>query len=335
MSTVISKSTLMTVTVLLCTSLGIASPAYAHLEQMAIVRSSHCSTNIRVMGVVESLGDVTLVAPMTGRVLGPFLPTGNVADGAVVARIAPPGLHAKILAAQAQTSFAHTQLKRAQSLLRDGVVARQDVDQKQLLFAEAQGALHVLEAKEGDQILTAPFAGVLQYQVPPGAVVTVDTPIARLDGRDKPWVRALLTPAQAQKVREQTRVLVTAQGWHGQGIIHSIGQSARHNGLVSLYISLPTTSPLLPGEWVDLVIPMTGSVAFQVPTPSVVMRGASSEVFVDRRGRVVAVPVKIKASRGDSTWVQGALKVGDRVVVAGSNLLASGTPVKHADTEGQ
>lgn len=335
MSTVISKSTLVTVTVLLCTSLSIASPAHAHLAQTAIVQSTPCLGDIRVMGTVESLGDVTLAAPMTGRVLGPFLPSGNVTAGAVVARIAPPGLHAEILAAQAQVAFAHIQLERARTLFQDGVVARQDMDQSKLSLAESQSALHVLEAQADDQVLTAPFAGVLHYLVPLGAVVTVGNPIARLAGRGKPWVRALLTPAQAQKMRAQTGVLVTAQGWHGQGIIHSIGQSARHRGLVSFYVSLPTTSPLLPGEWVDLVVPMTGSVAFQVPSPSVVMRGASSEVFVDRRGRVVAVPVKIKASRGDSTWVQGALKVGDRVVVAGSNLLASGTPVKHADIEGQ
>ncbi|WP_241781435.1 efflux RND transporter periplasmic adaptor subunit [Acidithiobacillus thiooxidans] len=287
------------------------------------------------MGVAESLGDVTLSAPMTGRVLGPFLPTGNVADSAVIARIVPPGLHAKILAAQAQELFAHTQLQRARILLQDGVVARQDVDQKKLLFEESQDALRILEAEDGDQILKAPFAGVLHYLVPPGSVVTAGDPIAHLAGHDVPWIRALLTPEQARKVRIQAKVAIRAQGWSGYGDVRSIGQSARQQGLVSLYVSLPTTSPILPGEWVNLAIPIIGHVAFQVPTPSIVMRGASSEVFVDRRGRVVAVPVKIKANRGGSTWVQGALKVGESVVVAGSNLLASGTPVKHADTEGQ
>ncbi len=328
MNKAFSRSAPGPVLLFLCLCLCGAAPAFALPVQAVAVQSTPWSREVRVLGTVESIGEVTLAAPVAGRVLGPFLPSGNVAAGAVVARIAPPGLHAGILAAQARVAYARTQLERTRKLFQDGVMAQQDVDQAGLALAEARAALRALEAQSGDQVLTAPFAGTLQYLVPPGAVVNMGSPVARLAGRGEPWARAYVTPAQAQGLRTGARVVIAAQGWHGQGKLRSVGQSARHLGLVSVYITLPPGSPLLPGEWLQLLLPSAGGTAFRVPTPAVVMRGSRSEVFVVRQGRAVAVPVEVVASRGSETWVQGVLRAGEMVVVAGSARMASGTPVE-------
>ena len=151
----------------LCAWLGGVAPAFALPVQAVAVQSTPWSREARVLGTVESIGEVTLTSPVTGRVLGPFLQSGNVAAGAVVAHIAPPGLHAGILAAQARVAYARTQLERTQKLFQDGVMAQQNVDQAGLALAEARSALRALEAQSGDQVLTAPFAGTLHYLVPP------------------------------------------------------------------------------------------------------------------------------------------------------------------------
>ena len=305
-----------------------APPACALPVQAVAVRLSSWSKETQVLGTVESIGEATLAAPVTGRVLGPFLAPGNVAAGAVVARIAPPGLHAGIVAAQARTAYAHTQLERTRKLFRDGVTARQDVDRAGLALAEARSSLRALEAQAGEQVLTAPFAGTLHYLVPPGTVVNAGSPVATLAGRGEPWARAYVTPAQAQGLRMGASVAILAQGWRGQGQIRSVGQSARHLGLVSVYITLPGNSPLLPGEWLQLTLPSAGGSAFRVPSQAVVMRGARSQVFVVRDGRAAAVPVEVVASRDDEAWVQGALRDGELVVVSGNARLAPGTPVE-------
>lgn len=324
---------LVPVILFLCSWVCGAAPAFALPVQAVAVQSTPWSREIRVLGTVESIGEITLTAPVTGRVLGPFLQSGNVVAGAVVARIAPPGIHAGILAAQARVAYARTQLERARKLFQDGVMAQQNVDQAGLALAEARATLRALEAQSGDQVLTAPFAGTLHYLVPPGAVVNMGSPIARLAGRGEPWARAYVTPAQTQGLQVGAIVAIQAQGWQGQGRVRSVGQSARHLGLVSVYITLPPDSPLLPGEWLQLTLPSAGGTAFQVPSPAVVMRGARSEVFVVRRGRAVAVPVAVVASRGAATWVQGALQAGEMVVVAGSARMASGTPVETTSME--
>lgn len=321
------RPALVPILLFLCACLG-AAPAFALPVQAVAVQSSPWTREVRVLGTVESIGDVTLAAPVTGRVLGPFLPSGNVAAGAVVARIAPPGIQAGILAAQARVAYARTQLERARQLFQDGVVAQQNVDQAGLALAEARSALRALQAQSGDQVLTAPFAGTLHYLVPPGAVVNAGSPVARLAGRGEPWARAYVTPTQTQGLRVGAMVAIRSQGWQGQGRLRSVGQSARHLGLVSVYITLPPDSPLLPGEWLQLLLPSAGGTTFRVPTAAVVMRGARSEVFVLRRGRAVAVSVAVVHTQGKDSWVTGALRAGEMVVTSGNTRLDSGTPVE-------
>ncbi|MBU2818181.1 efflux RND transporter periplasmic adaptor subunit, partial [Acidithiobacillus ferrooxidans] len=55
---------------------------------------------------------------------------------------------------------------------------------------------------------------------------------------------------------------------------------------------------------------------------------ARSEVFVVRRGRAVAVAVEVVHTRGKDSWVTGALRAGEMVVISGNTRLDSGTPVE-------
>ncbi|MDA8382089.1 MAG: efflux RND transporter periplasmic adaptor subunit [Betaproteobacteria bacterium] len=293
----------------------------------AAVEEAAWSRAITALGRVESIGKLTLDTPVAGRVLGPFLPSGRIGKGAVIARVAPPGLVAQTRAARVRAAFAHTQLVRASRLYQDGVVARQDVDRARLALAQARASLSALEARAGQQLLTAPFAGVVRYLVPRGAVVDAGTPIARLTGRAEPWVEARVTPGQARALVPGTGAAIRAQGWRGVGRIRSVGTSARHMGLVAVYVALPPASPLLPGQWVSLTLKAAGGRAFQVPTPAVVMQGADARVYAIQNGRAHAVRVHVLASRDGETWVQGSLRSGETVVVSGSGRVASGTPV--------
>ncbi|WP_346380752.1 efflux RND transporter periplasmic adaptor subunit, partial [Acidithiobacillus sp.] len=302
--------------------------AWALPVRVAVVASAPTQPENIVLATVESNGRVTLTAALTGRVLGPLLPAGEVPDGALVARIAPPGLGASISAARARVAFCRNQWLRNRKLYADGVLSRQDVEQAKLALDESRSALRVLQAQSDQQQLTAPFAGSLHYLVPAGAVVNAGQPIATLAGRGAPWAHAYVTPAVAQGLRIGTVVGLDGSSWRGHGKIRSVGQSARHLGLVSVYIDLPARSPLLPGEWLQVRLPAPGATAFVLPTASIVMRGARAEVFAVRHGRAVVVPVRIVASRGDRTWVSGVLREGEPVVRSGNARLVGGIPVQ-------
>ena len=302
--------------------------AWALPVRVAVVASAPTQPENIVLATVESNGRVTLTAALTGRVLGPLLPAGEVPDGALVARIAPPGLGASISAARARVAFCRNQWLRNRKLYADGVLSRQDVEQAKLALDESRSALRVLQAQSDQQQLTAPFAGSLHYLVPAGAVVNAGQPIATLAGRGAPWAHAYVTPAVAQGLQMGMVVGLDGSNWRGHGKIRSVGQSARHLGLVSVYIDLPVGSPLLPGEWLQVRLPAPVTTAFVLPTTCIVMRGARTEVFAVRHGRAVVVPVHIVAGRGDRTWVSGDLRVGEPVIRSGNARLVAGTPVQ-------
>lgn len=304
------------------------SPAWAVPVTVATVQSSTWTQTLSVMGQVKSVGMVTLTAPMTGRVVGPFPPSGMITSGTVIAHIDPPGLQARIQAANAQVDYARIALQRNQRLLKDGVVARATVDTSQVAFRQALDKARALKAEHTDQSLTAPFAGSISYLVATGAVVMAGTPVATLSGRAQPWVEALVPPQDAFRVAMGSPVRLQSNGWQGNGRVRSIGSSARQSGLVSVVIRLPIHSPLLPGEWISVHLQVPQKHAVAVPVSAVVMHGARALVFVDDHGRARSVSVKVLGTEHGLARIVGDLKAGEQVVMSGNTRLNSHAPLE-------
>ena len=295
--------------------------------QVRTIVAAPWQDTLRVLARVESADHTTLAAPLTGRVVGPFLAPGAVAAGAIVARVAVPGLPAEIHAAQANAALAATDLRRQQHLARRGLVARQSLDQARVQLQQADAALRALQRQDAQSVLRAPFAGTLGYLVSAGTVVYRGTPVATLLGRGQPWARAELTPRQVRHVTPGMTVLWHAGDLRGSAVVRSLGQSARSAGMVPVYVALPASSALLPGQWLGLHFALPRAPAWRVPDAAVVWRGAHSEVFVLRNGHARAVPVQVLAARAGASWVRGALGNPAQVIVAGSTRLQDGVAV--------
>lgn len=306
---------------LLLLSLWVA-PAWAVPVTLATIQKSTWTHTVSVMGQVKSVGMVTLTAPMTGRVEGPFQPTGMIPAGAVIAFINPPGLQARLQAAQAQVEYTKIALQRNQRLLKDGVVAQAAVDTSSVTYQQALDSAHALQAERADQSLTAPFAGNIHYLIAPGAVVTAGSPIAKLSGRAQPWVEALVPPPTAYQLRKGTPAVLRGDYWQGSGEIRSVGSSARQSGLVSVVIRLPEHTPVLPGEWLSVKLQTAAKQAVTVPVAAVVMHGARAIVYLDIRGHAHPVSVRVLGTGQGVAHVVGDLKAGEQVVLSGNTRLS-------------
>ena len=282
---------------------------------------------IDVLARVESADHTVLAAPVTGRVQGPFLHPGAVAAGAIIARVEVPGLMAQIRAAQANARLAATDLHRQQQLAQRGLVAQQSLDQARVNVQQADAALLALQRQNAQSILRAPFAGTLGYLLSAGTVVYRGTPVATLLGRGQPWARAELTPRQMRRVAVGMAVQWHAGDLHGAATVRSLGQSARTAGMVSVYVALPASSSLLPGQWLWLQLALPRAPAWRVPDAAVVWRGARSEVFVLRAGHAYAVPVQVLAAHDGMSWVRGALGSPATLIVSGAARLQDGVAV--------
>ncbi len=319
--------TLVLTGVLILSAAATARAAAAVSVSVLAVAPAPWQDGIAVLARVESADHTVLAAPVTGRVRGPFLAPGAVAAGATVARVAVPGLPAQIHAAQANAALAATDLRRQQHLARRGLVARQSLDQARVQLQQADAALRALQRQDAQSVLRAPFAGTLGYLVSAGTVVYRGTPVATLLGRGQPWARAELTPRQVRHVTPGMTVLWHAGDLRGSAAVRSLGQSARSAGMVPVYVALPASSALLPGQWLRLHFALPRAPAWRVPDAAVVWRGAHSEVFVLRNGHARAVPVQVLAAHAGASWVRGALGNPAQVIVAGSTRLQDGVAV--------
>ena len=295
--------------------------------QIAPVQRSQWRNLVHVIARVRSVNHATLSAPLSGRVWEPRRAVGEVRAGTLLARIVPPGLQVSLRAAQTQLRLARINVQRNRVLYHDGVVSLQVLQGSRATAQQAQAQAQALQGQLANQAIRAPFAGIVDYQVPAGAVVGAGAPIVTLDGRGTPWIDALVSPLSAVHLARREPVRIRIAGWSGAGRIHSIGHSARQSGLVAVYVTPPPREPLLPGEWVHLRFAQRAVPAFVVPMRAVVMQGANAMVFCDRGGRARRVPVTVLGTRGIRAWIEGPLRSGEPVVVRGAGRLADGTPL--------
>ncbi|MHB1764089.1 MAG: efflux RND transporter periplasmic adaptor subunit [Gammaproteobacteria bacterium] len=295
---------------------------------VATIQSAPWHQVFRTLARVRSNNQITLTAPVGGRVLGPFQRPGLVHAGVILMRIAPVGLRAQIAAARAQERYTQTKLGRYRRLLVHGFVARELVDNLRLALAEAQGQLRALKSEDAAQTLRAPFSGTLRYLVAPGAIVPTALPIMTLMGRGRTWAEALVSPDISRQIHADVHVYLNTGRWHGVGTIRNIGNRASHYGLVRVYIDLPLVAPLLPGQWVRCRIPVDSGQAFRLPVEAIVMHGDRSFVFIVRKGHALPVSVKLLARHQNEAFVQGTLRDGEKVILTGNTRVSPGSAVE-------
>ena len=295
--------------------------------RVAPVRLLPIPTTVRALGMVDSLGQTTLVATKTGEVEGPFDTKGEVAAGSVVARDVSPALQGQIDAARAQLASARIILRRTAQLVREHLQTDLQTAVAQRNLAQAKSSLATLRQQAHDQVMRAPFAGTLHYLVAPGTVVYHGTPVARISGRASPWVDIEVPPAAASEMKVDEAAVITRASWRGFGRVLAVGQDARPWGLIRVRIGLPKRNLLIPGEWIRVRLTHQGAPTPAVPRAAVVMRGTKATVFVVAHRRALAVQIHVIANSRHETWVAGALRPGESVVVVGVTRLKNGARV--------
>lgn len=284
-------------------------------------------TVFRALGIVDSLGKTTLTAPMTGKVEGPFDTTGQVRDGAVVARNVPPALHGKLNEARAQLRYTRTELRRVAQLVHQRLRTALDLALADRNLEKAENAVANLRHEARQEVIRAPLGGTLRYLLAPGTVVYRGTPIATISGKAAPWIDVRVPPGATHGIKIGEAATIACGIWHGTGRVVSVGRDARPWGLVRVRIDPPKGSPLIPGEWTRVTLTHSGARTLVVPRAAVVMRGAKAMVFTIRNHHAHATAVRVLTTVGRKTWVQGTLHKSEKVAIVGVTRLVNGSPV--------
>ena len=253
-----------------------------------------------------------------------------------------------------ELAFAQAAEARAERLLRDKALARQDVEraradrvavvqQLDMAGTELRRAEEALEhlgvtnkedpsGESGEQIpVRAPFAGVvLQRDVGPGTAVTPGTQLFVVSDLSTLWALAELDETQLGAVHVGDAVQLRVPAWPDQafaGQVTFVGDAVNpKTRRVTVRCAIPNPDRRLKAEMFATVTLGTGAsrTALVVPAGAVQEMQGQPHVFVeDAAGAFRPRAVELGATLDGRVEVRSGLAQGERVATAGTFLLKS------------
>lgn len=314
---------------------------------------------LRGLGTVTAFNTVTVRSRVQGELVQVLFKEGdNVKAGDVLARIDPRPFEVALdqaLGAQqqneAQYENAKRDLQRYQTLRKQDSIAPQLLDTQAALVRKFEGLIKSDQATVDNARLqlsyttiTAPIAGrlglrrvdagnLVNANDPAGVVVITQTqPIAvmfTLPENDLPAVREPMLAGQSLAVDAYDRADMNRLA---QGKLLSLdNQIDIATGTVKLKAEFANqTDALFPNQFVNVRMKVrTVQNALTIPAASVQQGNRGAFVYVVEADDTASVkPVKIGDRSGERVVVLDGIKVGDRVVLEGTDRLRAGAKVR-------
>lgn len=310
------------------------------------------------------------VRPQVGGIIRqqPFTEGTQVKAGQVLYEIDPAPFQAAVsqqegaLAnAQATVNSTRALAERYKALLAGNGVSKQEYDNAQAAYGQAQAQVRVQSALlETARInlrytrVTAPIAGhTSRSAVTPGALVSAGqaTPLLTISQLDPIYVDISQSSAEMLRLRQALAAGKLSRDAAGQRVTLTLedGSSYAHEGRIQLTevtvdpssgsVTLRAKFPnpdglLLPGMYVRTVVTegsTPGGIVVPQATISRDRRGNPQARVVTPENKLELRPVTVARSVGTNWLVSEGLKTGDKLVLAGGQNVQPGTTVKPVD----
>lgn len=326
-----------------------AAPVVIKTVRTARVQRTELPGAIKLYGVTRASRRATLAFTLGGRLSSrPVLVGDSVKRGQVLARLDRRRLRNTVAATAAELGGVEVQvaqttrdLGRARQLRRMGALAVQSHERarsRQRALKAGQGAMRV-KLREARRVLSeatlrAPFAGIVSAVLAePGELVATGRPVVLLTGVGTLEAQLEAPESVVTRLRRGQAVTVDLPlaGRRGlSGRIKSVGAAALGPGqLFPVVVTLAEAKGLRPGMTAQVTMHPPARAVLVVPVAAVMNPGgAGPTVFTLRRGRVSRVAVGLGDLRDGRVAVQGKLRRGDHVVVAGHASLVDGEAVR-------
>lgn len=332
--------------------------------RLSAVSSGEFNIELKALGTVTALNTVNVRPRVDGELVQVLFEEGQlVKAGDPLAQIDPRPYQAALQQAegvlvqnQAQLKNAEIDLQRYQGLYAEDSIAKQTLDTQVALVGQYRGTVKSNQAAVAEARLNLDFTrirapisgrlGLRQVDVgnlvssgdaTPLVVITQVEPIAvnfTLPEKDLPPVLA--------KVRGNQQLLVQAwdrgeQQLLAEGVLHSLdNQIDVATGTVKLKARFSNAGEsLFPNQFVNVRLRVeTRQQATLIPSAAVQYGARGTFVFVlGSDDKVQIRDIKVAADAGATSLVEEGLKVGERLVLEGTDKLREGSQVQVIDAE--
>ena len=320
--------------------------------------ASASTQEIRLPGTTQAFTDAPLFARTSGYVKAWYFDIGaHVKQGQLLAEIESPEVDQQLEQARADLETAQANLRQAQitadrwqALLESDSVSKQETDVAVSALSAMKATVNSnvanvrrLEQLQGFQKIFAPFDGVITARnVDIGVLVNAGSTTS--SGRELFHMTAIHTlrvfvavpEVYSRAARPGSTATLTLDEFPGRSFKGTLVRNANAIDLTSrtLLVEVDVDNPsgeLLPGAYVFVHLKLPEQIASAtVPANTLLFRAEGLQVGVVRDGRAQLVPVTIGRDYGTTVEIVAGLQPTDQVIVAPSDSLTSGTPVRIA-----
>ena len=296
---------------------------------------------LELLVVAKGRQSVTLSAATTqlvSRVL--FSPGQKVAKGQVLVELKTTEQDAALAQAQAREVQARRAYDRWRALRDQGYASAAAVDQYEAAWKSTRADVGAAEARLGDRVIRAPFAGVVGLSdIAPGAVISPGAAIVTLDDLSAVRVDFQVPDRFLSAVREGQALTATVDAWpdarfNGRVLRLDTRIDERTRALTARSEFTSSEGLLKPGMMLRVGVNQGVRTAMALPESAVAVQGDGASVFVavQEGGRMTVQQRPVVAGLRQDGWVEilEGVTTADRVVADGLNRIQSGQPVRPA-----
>ena len=305
----------------------------------APVTTREFADQIRVVGVARARRSVNITSntsQLVTRVL--FTDGQRVAAGTPLIELRALEEDAGVIEARARLTQAEREYERFKTLAERGVAPRVTAEEAETAYQTARAVLAAAEARRGERVLRAPFAGVLGLTtVTPGTLVSPGAVITTLDDTSSIRVDFPLPERYLSVLSAGTPLVATADAYPGESFNGRIALlDSRVNEQTRAVIAraeFPNPGyRIRPGMMMRVAVQQGRRQGMAVPEAAVQYEGQGVFVYRIARGEngmnAQRVEVETGAVEGGFVEIVSGLSSQDRVVASGLNRIQPGAPIR-------
>lgn len=288
---------------------------------------------LRAVGTAEARQTVSLYPEIAGQVTAVYFDSGEVlTEGRPLVLLDDANERLSVAAASIMLADATATVERYNQLIGTGAVSAVAMDQATTALDTATNDLARAQLELDRRTIVAPIMGQVGIvDLEPGDRVGTDTLITRIDDSATLIVDFTVPERFAGRVYQGQPIAATTSAFPGQVFEGEVtALDSRLDPItrtLTVRAEIDNDGWLRPGLAFAVELSFDGATYPAVDDIAVQWDRAGSYVWTIEDDRAVRLPVTIVERRAGSVLLDGALDVGDPVVVAGSQRLSAGSPV--------
>lgn len=309
----------------------------------AVAGRREFADQIRVLGVARGRRSVNITSNTTQLVTQVLFRDGQrVEAGQPLVELLAREEDADLIRARAQLENAQREYDRYRVLAERGVAPRVMAETAETALKTAQAAVAASEARRGDRILRAPFAGVLGLtSVTPGTLISPGSVITTLDDISSVRVDFPLPERYLGVLPVGAPITATSDAFPGEEFNGRIALldtrvNEQTRAIIARAEFANPGNRIRPGMMMRVSVHQGRRQSLAVPEAAVQYEGQGAFVYRIARGEAGAtaqrVEVQTGAVEGGYVEIVSGLGNSDRIVASGLNRIQPGAPVR---VEGQ